>query len=307
MNNINNTKIDNVNNKDYDYITNILNNKKINNKLQPTETSNNIDALLKMIYSTKKGSRNYEELQRKWKRKKVFFDIIESSDFYPTPLYISSIIKNEVEKHYDNYTLYDMAAGLGSLSRAFLDDTSKIKKIVLLEYEEEFVKVLKDYQNENKKINVKHTNFFEYNLKLKQKDESVIICNPPFTGSIGGVKEPLLWLYFVIKILNSMNNLHTQQAYFVLPKSNLFKIKNKPMYYTKTEEGQQCELHIPPAKIKKINKAFDIDIDYDITFINNFSYMGNVTGFQGISKNGKPTKAPDCALFCINLNLMSYI
>jgi predicted RNA methylase len=272
--------------------------KTLNEEKPKNDTTKLIDDTLSMIYSNKKGTRDFDKLVEKWREKRKFFDIILTSDFYPTPLHVSSLIKKDVDKSYKNYNLYDISAGLASLSRAFIEDPKNIKHITLLEYEEEFVNLLKGYIKTNKKIEVIHKDFFDYDLKLSQKDESVVLCNPPFTGRLNKNNEAQFWLYFVVKILNEMNNIYIQTAYFILPKSNLFKRNGKSLQYVESEIDQQCELDLPKAIEKRVNAYFNIDYYSDIPLINYFTYLGNISGFKGIDRKSLNTRSsPDCALF----------
>ena len=269
-----------------------------NDEKSKNDTTKLIDDTLSMIYSNKKGTRDFEKLVEKWREKRKFFDIIITSDFYPTPLHVSSLIKKDVDKSYKNYNLYDISAGLASLSRAFIEDPKNIKHITLLEYEEEFVNLLKGYCKTNKKIEVIHKDFFDYDLKLSQKDESVVLCNPPFTGRLNNKNEAQFWLYFVVKILNEMNNINMQTAYFILPKSNLFARNGKSLKYVESEIDETCDLTLPKAIENRINTYFNIDYYSDLPFINYFTYLGNISGFKGIDRKSLNTRnSPDCALF----------
>ena len=112
--------------------------------------------------------------------------------------------------------------------------------------------ILKGYSKTNQKIEVIHKDFFEYDLNISKTDESVILCNPPFTGRLNDKNETHFWVYFVIKILESMHNIHSQSAYFVLPKSNLFRRGSETLKYVESEIGHQCGLIMPSSLEKKI-------------------------------------------------------
>ena len=95
-----------------------------------------------------------------------------------------------------------------------------------------------------------------------------------------------------------MSNIYTQTAYFILPKSNLFKRNGKSLSYVESEIDQQCDLDLPKAVEKRVNEYFNIDYYSDIPFISYFTYLGNISGFKGIDRKSLNTRnSPDCALF----------
>ena len=95
-----------------------------------------------------------------------------------------------------------------------------------------------------------------------------------------------------------MHNIHNQSAYFVLPKSNLFRRGGETLKYVESEIGHQCGLIMPSSLEKKINKYFGIEYENDVPFKDYFVYLGNITGFKGTNKkSGNTHKSPDCSLF----------
>lgn len=252
----------------------------------------NIEDIMNLTYGTL-PKQDFESVLKKLKKQRELFEIITSNDFYPTPLYVGEMIYEDVLKNkFDNYNLYDISAGLASLSLPFINNINKsdIKHITLLEIEELFVNLLKCFEKINDKIDVIHDDFFNHTLKLDD-GQNIIVCNPPYRGFVDGKNEKLFWVYFVVSIINSINNLHKQHAYFIVPNRFLFDNNNNPI--TDKDINKQINLKLPSHLKKKLDKFFGDSIDDEYNY---FTYLSSITGFKGITKTGKPRKSMDAVL-----------
>jgi hypothetical protein len=265
-----------------------------------------IEDTMKLIYSGRMGTKDWEKLQKEYRKQADFFNIIMSSDFYPTPPEYSKIIFDDAQVS-EETRVYDIGAGLGSLSYQFIKNIDKIKHLTMIELQKPFTDILDCFKNlYPKKIDVINKNLFdvEYKtLKPKKLNENIVyLCNPPFRSVINNKLEPMGWLFWLFYINSLMVNYHSQNLYIIVPKSSaIFDIN------TGTKKGTQIYMKdIPKDTAKRIIKMLNNAdpknrYEEDDLRINYISYISVVKGFQGISKKGKATKAPDAMLLKIGI------
>lgn len=236
------------------------------------------DELLNLIYTSRKpGEKTYENLENHFKVRREFIELITSNDFYPTPDGYSKIIYDEVFRDYDHVDrLYDIGAGLASLSSSFIKDSARIDKIILVEKNEILYENLKKLEK-IKKLDVVNTDALKYKITFKKDDVIIFVSNPPFSASIGGKVEKMAWVFFLVYLNSLVVNSMMQEIYMIVPESNVLRLSGRNKY-------DLIEMTIPTALEKRISSYLDIEPDDMVpSFI---QYISDVEGFRGLTKHG---------------------
>jgi hypothetical protein len=256
-----------------------------------------VNGILDIMYGTKQLTFD-SSIMEKLKIKRDLQNIIEDSDFYPTPPKYANIIMDDVVKVFKDVEKWvDIAAGLGSLSMPAIEgkypESLNIENIIMFEKQKPFVDVLKCFEGSGF-VKVKDGDYFEYDISeyINDKEETVIVSNPPFRGFFDGKNRSEFWAYFVYSILRTINN-NKHYFYAILPNSNRFISSTRSKFLTDNDIGKQVSLQFSGklwSDLKKYFKdesedEFEIDEEYSYDYV---TYITPVTGFKKIGKNGKP-------------------
>jgi hypothetical protein len=256
-----------------------------------------VNGILDIMYGTKQLTFD-SSIMEKLKIKRDLQNIIEDSDFYPTPPKYANIIMDDVVKVFKDVEKWvDIAAGLGSLSMPAIEgkypESLNIENIIMFEKQKPFVNVLKCFEGSGF-VKVKDGDYFEYDISeyINDKEETVIVSNPPFRGFFDGKNRSEFWAYFVYSILRTINN-NKHYFYAILPNSNRFISSTRSKFLTDNDIGKQVSLQFSGklwSDLKKYFKdesedEFEIDEEYSYDYV---TYITPVTGFKKIGKNGKP-------------------
>jgi len=249
-----------------------------------------IDDFLSILYNPRKRK------QENFDKFKDLVDAVVSNDFYPTPPKYSSIIYDIVKDFYhgnNDIELYDVASGLGSLSLDFLKkpnmgDNTKIKNISMFEYNPVFADALSCFEN-HKGVDVKivEGDFLKIDIpKHKKYDNAVYLCNPPFRGSYNGKSEKQLWVFFLVKILESFIN-YRQTLFAIVPPNAMLgeKLKDDILHHFEITNK---------TLLKKLGSMLGRDVSGGLNYP--FEFVSLVSGFKGLTKSGKIRKVPDMVL-----------
>ena len=258
-----------------------------------------LEDTMKLIYSNRMGTKDFQKLQEKYKKQQEFFNIISSSDFYPTPSEYSKIIYDDVQPDKNTYVI-DIGAGLGSLSYQFLKNIDKINFLTMIEMQKPFTDILDCFKNiYPNKIDVINNNIFDIDYKLlkpKTMNQHIIyLCNPPFRPVINNKLEAMGWLFWMFYINSFIVNYNSQQLYMIVPKSNTIFDLKEPKYSNDPglREGTQIFMNDIPkdtgTRILKLLNQHDKKNKYteDELRIDYITYIQDVDGFKGINKRGK--------------------
>ena len=250
-----------------------------------------IDEFLSILYNPKKRK---EETFDKFKD---LVDAVVSNDFYPTPPKYSQIIYDMVKKDYNDSNdikLYDIASGLGSLSLEFLKKPNmggytKIKNISMVEYNPVFAREISCFEK-HRTTNVKiiEGDFLKMdNPKFTTYDNAVYICNPPFRGAYNGKVEKQLWVFFIVKILQSFIN-HRQTLFAIVPPNAMLgeRLRDKEILHDFEITNNTL--------LKKLGGMLGKDVSEGLNY--SFEFISDVSGFKGLTKSGKVRKVPDMVL-----------
>lgn len=141
---------------------------------------------------------------------KIYKNAQEKFDFFETPKYYSNIIYNDY-KPTRILNVIDICCGTGSLIQSWYDNNHNI---TLLEFNEEFIPILKD---KYPKANIIQGDFFKL---IIDNTFDVFLCNPPFNTN----EEKRIYISFFCKILTMMN--YHSVFYFICPKM-FYKDQNR--------------------------------------------------------------------------------
>ena len=192
--------------------------------------------------------------------------------------------------------IIDIGAGLCSLSMPFIKFGFPT---LLIEYNEDIydsIKCLEEMPN----VEVVNKNYFDTDMKIEKNESIVILCNPPFRAHILGNNEKKAYLFFMVDVIEKLENFVLQHAYFIVPNSEHFTINGDKINMEK-DVGKQVNLNIKGALWKRMNKNLKLDYDDDEYDFDYITYLMPVTDFKGISKTGAPRKAPDAILLKVGM------
>jgi len=250
-----------------------------------------IDDFLISLYNPRKRNKdNFDKF-------KVLVDAVVSNDFYPTPPEYSQIIYDMVKKNYGGYNdikIYDIAAGLGSLSLEFLKNPNmggytKIKNISMVEYNPIFAQEISCFEKiQTTNVKIIKGDFLKMdNPKFTKYDNAVYICNPPFRGAYNGKYEKELWVFFLVKILESFFN-HRQTLYAILPPNAMLgeRLRDKEILHNFEITNKTL--------LKKLGGMLGKDVSDGLNY--SFEFISDVTGFKGLTKTGKTRNVPNMVL-----------
>jgi predicted RNA methylase len=202
----------------------------------------------------------------------LVLDILYSK-FYSTPQeYVSEIFDN-IRKDLENeINILDIGAGLGTLSRPFIENKDLRYKLIMIENNDIFINVLKNFENNN--ISVFHIDFLKTKDEFYNKNINVIIMNPPFEILIDNQSIKYGYLYFLYKAFNVLKNQNTESIkylYIICPKT--FFVNRKNLIQLEIPNNIDMEI------IKNLNIS-SIEQNFHCEFLN------DVRGYQkSVSNN----------------------
>jgi predicted RNA methylase len=255
--------------------------------------------LVKTQYTTGFKNIKFEDKIKQtpaYKLYKEMSDVIQGSDFYPTPEKYGKFIYEDATK-FNRNSILDIAAGYGNLSYEWIKDTQK--KVGIVERNSTFAKLFKCFENQNPgHLKLYNTDYLK--MDTPNIDYDVIVCNPPFskTAFAGKRTDYTFWL---LKAMYDGWKMGTKEIYFICPVT----ILDNPTGYGNKSKIDVLDVKNPQVvtdlKISKtVYKLFtdnfkdwdgilDYDEDnkeYNINY-GQIQLMGSISGFQTLGKNNK--------------------